>query len=148
MKQVCLTIFACVISCLPVGAQWLTDSEEAFQLAAETQKPVLLVFSGSDWCKPCIKMDQEVFQADSFQAYADSSLILLKADFPRSRKNRLSETQMMQNETLASEWNAEGSFPKIILISPDQEILYESGYVPGGPVTFISIIRQVQHESH
>lgn len=93
-------------------------------------------------------MDLEVFQVESFQSFADSSLILLKADFPRLRRNRLSEAQRIQNETLASTWNPEGSFPKVILISPEREILYETGYMPGGPVTFIQTIRQVQHESH
>lgn len=148
MKTIFLLFFTCILLNIQTSAQWIADSDTAFQLSAESQKPVLLVFSGSDWCKPCIRMDQEVFQKDAFLTFADTSLILLKADFPRSRKNRLSDTLMARNEALARDWNEEGSFPKILLISPDREILYESGYVAGGPVTFIELIRQVQHASH
>ena len=39
---------------------WLTDFENAKELAKEENKKIILVFSGSDWCAPCIKLENEI----------------------------------------------------------------------------------------
>ena len=51
--------------------------------ASEQNKKVLLVFSGSDWCGPCIKLDKNVWQSDAFKAESKKNWILIKADFPK-----------------------------------------------------------------
>jgi len=32
---------------------WLTDLEEAKKESATSNKPILIYFTGSDWCPPC-----------------------------------------------------------------------------------------------
>ena len=96
---------------------WLNDYKTAIQQSKAEEKPILLVFSGADWCKPCIRLNQQVFQTETFEEYAQDNLILLKADFPRKRKNRLSETQQEHNDKLAEQFNPNGIFPYVILLS-------------------------------
>jgi thioredoxin-related protein len=43
-----------------VGAQnWLTDFDKAKEQAKKENKSIVMVFSGSDWCAPCIKLDKD-----------------------------------------------------------------------------------------
>ncbi len=103
--------------------QWLSNYDEAISRSSSENKPILLVFSGSDWCKPCIRLEQQVFETDTFQAYAKEHLVLLKADFPRKRKNKLSKSQQQHNENLAEKYNKTGQFPFVILLDKNGKIL-------------------------
>ncbi len=78
--------------------EWLNDFEAAKTIAEQNHKYILLNFSGSDWCAPCIKMKQEVFENDAFLTIAEKQLVLLRADFPRAKKNQLSKEQQKHNE--------------------------------------------------
>ena len=62
---------------------WQTDFEKAKQLAVKQGRPILVDFSGSDWCHWCIKLDKEVLSQKPFQEYAKQNLVLFLADFPR-----------------------------------------------------------------
>ena len=68
------------------GQQWEEDFFQAQEKAFQEQKKLLLVFSGSDWCIPCIRLEKEVWQ-DSVLAYAKEKLVLYRADFPKRKKN-------------------------------------------------------------
>lgn len=80
-----------VLCCLFMLDQpiWLTDYSEACKLATEKQQPILLNFSGSDWCVPCMRMKKDFFESQEFSTYASTNLVLLRADFPRGKKNKL-----------------------------------------------------------
>lgn len=127
---------------------WMTDAEEAFTLASEKELPVMMVFSGSDWCKPCIQLTREVFDTGMFKGYAEGRMILLKIDFPKARKNRLSPDLQLQNNELAERWNTTGEFPLVLLFSSDQSLLFATGYRSGGPEAYILHLAQElsQHE--
>lgn len=100
---------------------WLNDYDKALQQARTQNKMILLVFSGSDWCKPCIRLEQQVLSTDVFREYATENLILLKADFPRKRKNRLTKTQQQHNDQLAEKYNSAGAFPYAVLLDSEGE---------------------------
>lgn len=75
-----------------VSAQeWQLDLNKAQNLAQETDRNIILVFSGSDWCAPCIKLEKEIWQSAEFQAYAKENYVMLRADFPRKKANQLAE---------------------------------------------------------
>ncbi len=97
-----------------------------FRLMAQSDishlKPTLLVFSGSDWCLPCIKFDKDVLSQTSFQNFANKHITLLKADFPQGKKQ--SEERIAKNEALAKKFNPNGIFPKVLLLSPQQKVLH------------------------
>jgi len=102
---------------------WETDFLKAKETAKSSNKLILLNFSGSDWCGPCIRMHKEIFDHPSFVEYASSNLILLRADFPRLKKNRLTDEQQAKNDQLAEVYNKEGKFPLTVLLSAEGKVL-------------------------
>ncbi len=118
-----------VTTCL-ITSPWLTNFDQAQLQARQEQKLILLNFSGSDWCAPCIKMKQEVFESAEFIQLADESLVLVRADFPRSKKKQLPADQTAHNEKLAERYNPQGKFPYTLLLKADGSILKTwDGYV-------------------
>ena len=79
---------------------WKYDIEEAKLFAKETDQNIVLFFTGSDWCAPCIKLEKNIFSSQKFIKFAEKQFVWLKAEFPKRRKNRLSIIQQKKNETL------------------------------------------------
>lgn len=108
--------------------------EEAFNIAKLEKKSVLVYFSGSDWCRPCMQLHQEVFESDSFAQFATSKLIIVRLDFPAKSENKLSDEQTKYNNNKAKEFNKKGVFPLMILYDSEKNNLLEiSGYNRLGP---------------
>lgn len=78
---------------------------------------MLLVFSGSDWCLPCIRFEKKVLSDSVFRAYAAKHLTVQKADFPQRKK--LSAAEQGKNEQLAERYNPDGKFPHLVLLHTD-----------------------------
>jgi thioredoxin-related protein len=109
--------------------EWSTDFDQAKQEAKRSSKLIMLNFSGSDWCAPCILMKKDVFDKPAFQEYALHNLVLVRADFPRQKKNKLDPKQQSHNEELADQYNSEGKFPLTLLLDADGQVIYEwDGY--------------------
>jgi uncharacterized protein YyaL (SSP411 family) len=108
---------------LTVFTPWQTNFDKALQSAKAEHKFVLLSFSGSDWCGPCIKLHNDFFSSDVFVSYAESKLVLVNADFPRQKKNQLPKDLQKQNDHLADAYNANGSFPLTVLLSADGKVI-------------------------
>ena len=125
----------------PTG--WLTDLDAAKAAAKAANRPILAVFSGSDWCKPCIMYEQEVFSKPEFTAYAKDKLVLAHFDFPRMKKNQLPAVQQKMNEAAAAQLNREGDFPLAVVIAPDGKVLAKTGYIAGGPAAFEAYLKKV-----
>ena len=77
-----LTVFSIAPALAAEG--WLTDFDAAFAKAKREKKAVLIEFTGSDWCKPCIEMQKKVFSKKDFLARASADFVLLKLDFPNN----------------------------------------------------------------
>ena len=117
---------------------WQTNYKQALAQAAKENKQVLLDFTGSDWCPPCIQMDREVLSKSQFENFASKNLVLVKLDYPRKKKLPPSETQ--QNDQLQQRYSIEG-YPTYVLLDPrGKEIKRVVGYVDGGPSAFIKWI--------
>jgi len=89
--------------------------EAAQEISVNENKLVLLIFSGTDWCRPCMIFDQTVLSNSIFIEYANQNLSIYKASFPRRKKNALSEETKAYNEKLASIYNKKGAFPNVLL---------------------------------
>ncbi|MEM6726190.1 MAG: thioredoxin family protein [Bacteroidota bacterium] len=122
---------------------WKADLGEALESAKAEDKQILMVFSGSDWCRPCIKLRQDILDNPSFQDFATKELILLEVDFPRSRKNRLPAEQTAQNEALAERYNPQGAFPKMVLLNSEQSVLGQLQYLSDDPLDLIQQIKAI-----
>ena len=127
----------------PSESFWKTDYETALSIAKLEHKTIMLYFSGSDWCKPCILLRREVFDTEAFQEYAKGNLVPVKLDFPRLKKNRLPEEQIQQNEALAMRFNHEGAFPSVVFLDADEHVIEKSGYRSGGPDEYVSYVESV-----
>jgi thioredoxin-related protein len=143
MKTIVLT--AAVFLLLNI-TEWLTDFKQAKSLAAESKKVILLNFSGSDWCGPCIKMKRDIFETQEFKDFAGKELILLKADFPRQKKNQLPAELKVHNEKLAEQYNPKGKFPLTLLLDAEGRVLREwDGY---NGMSSAEFIKQVSTSFH
>ncbi len=95
----------------------------AKEKAKTEHKLILLKFSGSDWCIPCINIQKKVIDTPEFQNFAKSNLVLMNADFPRLKKNLPSESDKKLNAALAEKYDKEGIFPKMLLLDENGKIL-------------------------
>ncbi|OGV66772.1 MAG: hypothetical protein A2498_12980 [Lentisphaerae bacterium RIFOXYC12_FULL_60_16] len=122
------------------GTDWPTDFEAARKSAAELKRPILIDFSGSDWCGWCIKLDKEVFSTEPFKSFARDNLVLMLADFP----NRTPQPDALkkQNEALAGRYGIQG-FPTVLLLDAEGKVLARTGYRPGGAEAYIAHIKEL-----
>lgn len=125
------------------GTKWEHSFESAAKQAATEHKPILMVFAGSDWCKPCIMLRREVWDTEAFNHYAQDHFVLLELDFPRFKKNQLPAEQTKHNEQLAGQYNKEGVFPLVVLTDEAGHVLGKTGYLAGGPEKYIAHLEQI-----
>ncbi len=117
------TLAFLIVAALFTAATWDTNFEQAQQKAKQENKLILLNFSGSDWCGPCMKLKRDVFESSEFQSYASANLVLVNADFPRLKKNQPGSALLKQNEALADKYNPKGIFPYTLLIDANGKVL-------------------------
>jgi thioredoxin-related protein len=133
-------------SFLTSSSLWLSNIDQAKKEATESHKNILVNFSGSDWCGPCIRMHKEIFESEAFTKYAPNNLVLVNADFPRLKKNQLSKEQTKLNESLADKYNPGGKFPYTVLLDANGKVLKSwEGYSPMSPDKFIEDVNSAAH---
>ena len=108
---------------------WLDDLQAALAKGKKENKPVFALFTGSDWCPPCQKLEKNVLLQPAFKAFAEKHLVLLFVDSPQ--KTKLDEKVQKQNEELSKRFNVEG-VPTAIILSPDgkKALWTHVGYTP------------------
>ena len=121
--------------------EWHTDLNKAIEISIESEKPLFMFFTGSDWCGWCIRLQKEVFFKPDFVKWAKSNLVLVELDFPRRKK--LEESLKQQNENLRQMFAVRG-YPTGWFVIPEIEEnkvnfkrLGSQGYVAGGPKNWI-----------
>lgn len=141
MKQI-LFILITIVSTINVtlAQEWHTNFEEAKTLAAKEEKTLILVFQGSDWCAPCIKLDRAIWSTDRFKNYAKEHYVMVQADFPRKKANALSEAQTATNAQLAETYNKRGVFPFVVVMNEKGSVLGETSYKKTSPEGYIEIL--------
>ena len=85
-------------------------------------KPILLVFSGSDWCSNCIKLKTNIFDQEEFKSLQTETFEMYTADFPRT-KTMVEDQRTLDNERLAEQFNPQGKFPLVLLLDADLYVL-------------------------
>lgn len=118
-----LTAIALLLALLPAAINWEPDFNTAKKTAQEQHRLILLNFSGSDWCGPCILTRRDYLENPGFTQMADKNLVLVNADFPRKKKNMPTPEQVKKNEALAEIYNREGSFPLTLLLDAQGKVI-------------------------
>lgn len=129
MKAILSFILLVVIS-YNSNAQEYQHVDSLFVKAKRENKNILLYFSGSDWCAPCIRFKKNYVEKTEFQEFAKTNLVVYNADFPRKKSNQLEKEVASFNEKLAEKYNRTGAFPKVILLDFNGRILKEWGKLP------------------
>lgn len=138
MRRILLVLMASVAA-LQAGDLWSTDYTATLQQAAAEKRNVLLEFTGSDWCPPCMQQAKQVFDQPEFADFAKDNLLLVKLDFPRRAAQ--DEATKKRNQDLAAQYSVEG-FPTVILLDPaGKQLARQVGYPGGGVEAFLKWVK-------
>jgi len=110
--------------------KWYTSLKSARKAAAEEKKPIIMLFTGSDWCPYCIKLEKEILSQKEFKAWAPDHAILFIAD-AKGGPDKLAP----ENKKLMKEYGGNG-FPSVIVTDADGKTLGKTGYVGGTPEAY------------
>ncbi len=124
------------------GLVWTNNLDKAIQISNQTKKPLLLFFTGSDWCGWCHRLQNEVFKMEEFVAWAKSNVVLVEVDFPR--KTPLTPELQSQNNKLQQLFGVQG-YPTVWFVNATKnegEISYDklgsTGYLAGGASVWLA----------
>ena len=117
------------------GEGWLTSWDEAKKVSKSTGKPILMDFTGSDWCINCKLLEKEVFSTPEFQKWAAKKVVLLKLDFPM--KSKLDEKTTAQNKALKDKYKVPNGLPYIVFADASGKALGTYQYEEGGAANWI-----------
>lgn len=145
MKKAFITLLV-VLGSFAVEAQelkWETDINKAIKVSNKTKKPMLLFFTGSDWCGWCIRLQKEVLKTPEFTKWATKNVVLVELDFPRGKQQ--SDAIKNQNNGLQQTFGIQG-FPTVWFATanvksgkPSYTGLGSTGYVAGGPKAWLAV---------
>ena len=150
MKKLILLLFT-IVSFTSFSQQiendWNTDMNKAIQISQQTGKPLMLFFTGSDWCGWCKKLVKEVYKTSEFNTWAKKNVVLVEVDFPR--RSKLSSELTAQNNSLKQIFQPRG-YPTVYFAKPVKgtdgniqfKTLGQTGYVAGGPTKWIASANQ------
>ena len=116
---------------------WLTDFEQAKKEAAEQKQPMFVLFTGSDWCPWCVKLEGEALSTEVFKAFAATNMILFKADFTRKPPP---EDLMRQNRALQEKFGIRG-YPTVLLMDAEEKTFAKTGYREGGGEAYVEHLK-------
>lgn len=145
MKKVFIVVVL-LMSSFAVQAQelkWETNVNKAISVSNKTKKPMLLFFTGSDWCGWCIRLQKEVLKTPEFAAWAKKNVVLVELDYPR--RTPQSEEIKTQNNGMQQAFGIQG-FPTIYFATakmkegkPSFTGIGSTGYVAGGPTAWLAV---------
>ena len=122
---------------------WQTDVNKAISISNKTKKPMLLFFTGSDWCGWCIRLQKEVLKTPEFATWANKNVVLVELDYPR--RTPQSEEIKAQNNGMQQAFGIQG-FPTIYFATakmkegkPSFTGIGNTGYVAGGPTAWLAV---------
>ncbi len=136
MKFKFIVFLTLLMTCHVFSQEWQTNFEKAKALALKNNQSIVLVFQGSDWCAPCIKLDKEIWSTSEFQDLSKNHFIMFKADFPRKKTNKLSDEITAQNAKLAEMYNNQGFFPLVVVLDKHGKVLGKTGYEKLSPTSY------------
>jgi thioredoxin-related protein len=145
MRKIISALFLLIVTGT-YSQNWKTNFEEAEKQALEENKNILLVFSGSDWCAPCIKLDKMVWQSDVFKLEAEKNWIIYKADFPKKKANQLTPELTEMNNSLAEKYNKNGNFPLVLLLDKTAKVIGVIGFKNVSAAEYIELIHSLEQK--
>jgi thioredoxin-related protein len=107
---------------------WQPTFKKALKKSKKEKKPILIYFTGSDWCGPCKILDKKLFHTEKFKELADKDLILYEADNPRN-KDLVKVTKLEENYKLIRQYKVK-SYPTLVLVNHKGNMVgYKKGLI-------------------
>lgn len=120
MKVILLAFTFITSALLADSSLWMSDFSAAQTKAAGTKKPLLLFFTGSDWCTECKEFQSNILENDAFIKATQNRFICAIIDFPLSRP--LPATTNKVNKELKERYKI-GGLPTLVVILPSQNAI-------------------------
>lgn len=139
-----IVVIIVFMSSLSYSQNWQSNFEAAKTLALKENKNILLVFSGSDWCAPCIKLENIVWKSEAFKSESEKNWVIYKADFPKKKANQLTPELMESNNRLAEKYNRNGNFPLVVLLDKTGKVIGMTGFKNISPAEYIQLIHSLE----
>ena len=117
--------FTAAVSAQTAGINWIPSYSDAVEKAKAENKPLFILFTGSDWCPYCIYLERDVLSKEAFKKYAADNLIMVIADFPRGIQQNAEVIE--QNKTLQRQFGVRG-FPTVVLVNVENNRQARLGY--------------------
>ncbi len=133
-KSLLLALLLCASTLGFAKEGWLTSYEEALAQSRTSGKPILMLFTGSDWCHFCKLLEEEVFSKEAFRTWATSRCILLEIDLPVETPQP--EALKKQNGRLLFAFPT-GAMPSVLFVNRYEEVIAKTGYRAGGVESWI-----------
>ena len=109
---------AAIVAPAFASVEWMTDFEAAKAKSVAENKPMLIDFTGSDWCTWCIKLKQDVLSKTEFEQYIADKFIPVEVDVPQNAAKVGGEEQLEKNRQICEEYGVEG-FPTVMVVTPE-----------------------------
>lgn len=114
---------------------WLSNYDEAMAAAERTGRPVLTIFTGSDWCPHCRTLEHNVLETDTFEDWAADRVVLLMIDLPQQG---ISTEERRARSRVCIRYGVR-VFPSALLIAPDgSAIALQTGYTGQTAETWVA----------
>lgn len=149
MKKIIFSLML-VLGSLNIQAQeltWYDDVNKAIEVAAKEKKPLMMFFTGSDWCGWCMRLQKEVFVKPEFAKWAKQNVVLVELDYPR--RKQLKPEIANQNNQLQQMFAVQGYptvwFVRAFVVKEKVEFqqIGSTGYVAGGPESWIGTANEI-----
>ena len=140
MKRILALSILMVLATTLFSQTWESNIEIAKARAEKEGKNIILTFSGSDWCIPCMKLEKNIWESQEFIKYSKDHFVLLRADFPKKKANALSKEQQERNDKLAEIYNPQGLFPFVVILDKKGKMRGSTGYKNLSPLAYIDLI--------
>lgn len=105
--------------------EWQTNYAQARQEAEAQNKPMVLFFTGSDWCPWCIKIHNEIMSKPDFENQVADKFVFVEIDRPK--KTKLPEDVQRQNAELTQRYKIR-SFPTVLVVNGQEKVIGEPRY--------------------
>lgn len=123
------------------GVTWHQNLDQARAQAAREGKLLFILFTGKDWCVWCRRLDEEILSSDAFQQWAEGQLVCVELDYPR--RGQQAEWLAAQNKQALADYRSDvTSYPTVLLVNPQGDVLLRKGYEPGGAANWLEQVRR------
>lgn len=136
-----LFFFLVLVASRAIASIPITDDfSKASEIAQAYNRPMVLLFMGSDWCEWSQKMQTEILKRSAFGDLLGNQFIFVKVDFPEI--NQQSEALLNQNQELREKFHVE-SFPTLVLLDSQGQEMTRLGYVAEEPESYARHLKQL-----